>query len=387
MSIIGWTQDVGRLSKTLHTAREARSPLAISSAMNTDNTPENVYARELGKRGQGYPLWVPEPQDVGEVEIGDVGYIRRGGFYRLFRATEDGTDDSNRTHGVPEKFEKFSIGNLAPKRLDNVIPKGLLGSQSVKHLAIDGQVTAAELVFKCEVTDDQGAFLALGSPATRQELRQIRTMKTHMGRHVRNWYTFACEMGLEIAEEDIIFVRGWVKTTGWVVAAFTQRGKGAQISISADCGAVASGHLRFEATHKSSPTYDYRSGPESQKTLNNQKNRGGGKQGNSKGKGRARHQESNLAQPETNQALAMNQCVFLHYLKLKRRFLGMKFMEAMAEPRDPSFEGDDHHFEQVPAPVKRYDPVDYLLDYILEVCRMELLAFMLMTKHFIELFC
>lgn len=52
--------------------------------------PSSVYAGKLSCLCLGYPLWYPEPDDkIGEVQIGDVGYVSDGAFTRLFNVRAD----------------------------------------------------------------------------------------------------------------------------------------------------------------------------------------------------------------------------------------------------------------------------------------------------------
>ncbi|KAI0370551.1 hypothetical protein BV20DRAFT_1073972 [Pilatotrama ljubarskyi] len=67
----------------------------------------DVYSKLLFRRGQGYPLWEPEPTRAGEVLIGDVGHIYQGAFYRLFNATLPADHPVNQPYGVPDEFEVF----------------------------------------------------------------------------------------------------------------------------------------------------------------------------------------------------------------------------------------------------------------------------------------
>ncbi|TFY61169.1 hypothetical protein EVJ58_g4679 [Rhodofomes roseus] len=81
-----------------------------------------VYAQQLYSRAWGYPLWEPEPsQTQGEVLIGDVGYLRYGGFYRLFNALEiSGGDDSPQATGIaPPNLQCFKLASSAIHRKDN----------------------------------------------------------------------------------------------------------------------------------------------------------------------------------------------------------------------------------------------------------------------------
>jgi len=50
------------------------------------STPWDIYAEQLSTLGYGYPLWDPEPCDREEVLLGDVGFIDKGHFIRLFNA-------------------------------------------------------------------------------------------------------------------------------------------------------------------------------------------------------------------------------------------------------------------------------------------------------------
>ncbi|KZT68637.1 WD40 repeat-like protein [Daedalea quercina L-15889] len=63
-----------------------------------------------------------------------------------------------------------------------------------------------------------------------------------------------------------------------------------------------------------------------------------------------------------------DQCIFLHYFKLKKR-LFLRWINAAAEPQDPSVDRDADEdsgvIDEVPPRETPYDPVTYVLDYIL----------------------
>lgn len=67
-----------------------------------------TYAEQLVGRGYGLPLWHPEPTKFGEVQIGDVGYVDDGCFYRLFNAIRPASDPLNKW-GVPENFVELVV--------------------------------------------------------------------------------------------------------------------------------------------------------------------------------------------------------------------------------------------------------------------------------------
>lgn len=64
----------------------------------------------------GHALWEPDPgQNRPPVEVGDVGYIRQGKFYRLFNALLPENHSSHATFGVPEGHEP-----LRPSTTDHI---------------------------------------------------------------------------------------------------------------------------------------------------------------------------------------------------------------------------------------------------------------------------
>ena len=63
----------------------------------------------------GHALWEPEPRNPNRpVQVGDVGFIREGRFYRLFNALLP-ADDPSHERGVPEYHEP-----LVPSLLDHI---------------------------------------------------------------------------------------------------------------------------------------------------------------------------------------------------------------------------------------------------------------------------
>ncbi len=66
--------------------------------------------------GFGYALWEPDPGErYPPVEVGDVGFIRRGKFHRIFNALLHANHPSHQRYGVPE----YHIP-LQPRMLDHI---------------------------------------------------------------------------------------------------------------------------------------------------------------------------------------------------------------------------------------------------------------------------
>jgi hypothetical protein len=72
----------------------------------------DTYREELGKKypGFGYALWEPDPGDQNPpVEVGDVGFIRKGRFHRLFNALLPANHESHERFGVPEAHKPLRL--------------------------------------------------------------------------------------------------------------------------------------------------------------------------------------------------------------------------------------------------------------------------------------
>jgi hypothetical protein len=86
----------------------------------------DVFREQLANKypAFGYALWDPTPRNPDRpVQVGDVGFIREGKFYRLFNALLP-ADDQSHELGVPEYHEP-----LVPSLLDH-IDRGSLSSNN-----------------------------------------------------------------------------------------------------------------------------------------------------------------------------------------------------------------------------------------------------------------
>lgn len=70
----------------------------------------DIFAHELQHYQCGRPMYFPEPSEEGVIaQLGDVGYMQDGQFFRLFNATLPQDHPSNVTLGVPEDFTPLQI--------------------------------------------------------------------------------------------------------------------------------------------------------------------------------------------------------------------------------------------------------------------------------------
>ena len=106
------------------------------------DTAWNIYAKQLMPLGFGYPLWGPEPDpDLGEVRIGDVGYLQEGYFCVLFNTMRGADDPVNSRKGVPEGFETFNPPNSMLIRRPNVITHPRLHSKNLQSMELSAGAT------------------------------------------------------------------------------------------------------------------------------------------------------------------------------------------------------------------------------------------------------
>jgi hypothetical protein len=88
-----------------------------------------TYASVLVTKGHGHPLWEPDPGEYASVDLGDVGYLYRGAFVKLFNVSKDIHDSSNQS-GLPHGHIPLHIGNILrltplPKAPEHISSEGV----------------------------------------------------------------------------------------------------------------------------------------------------------------------------------------------------------------------------------------------------------------------
>ncbi|KAM5544405.1 hypothetical protein V8D89_002065 [Ganoderma adspersum] len=324
-----------------------------------------VYTKLLFKRGHGHPLWEPEPTQSGEVLIGDVGYMLDGGFYRLFNATLPADHPLHERYGVPDGHEPLGLPDILRHHRPHALQAGPICSKSVTVVSADASVEPGTGSFgplahiRFKFSDEQGAVLVLRNDAHREALHPGRDLTQYILLNHAGWHQFARNIcRLDLKSQDIIFVCGWVKTAEWALAAATHRARDGEIAFGGDFGPAGQASFSVSATHEISMSWEHRRGPKNM-------------------------------QEEGTEPSKSDQCVFLHYYKVKHRpfFVpkvlraateeehssrsstpnGSDYMESVddggAVSKDASFESQ---IEVVPRPPEQGDMVDTILDYILD---------------------
>ncbi|KAI0787285.1 hypothetical protein C8Q74DRAFT_1196659 [Fomes fomentarius] len=286
----------------------------------------DIYAEQLLPLGYGHPLWVPEPGvESGEVRIGDVGYLRAGGFRFMFNSTHNSDDPINRRMGVPSEFRAFDPPEQMFVRRPNEIMQTQLHSSSLRSNSVAGVASVgssgalADATLRYQCSESSGAVLLLRRPAHYEFLDSRLRIKTYMLENFSRWLEFAnSTLGIGLQDKEILFVSGYIKTADWAEAAFHSRGSSGELSITGGFSPV-SGEFSVSMLRCDSPALFYRSGP-------------------TRSPGQPPLPSDGSIANET-----FDQCAFLHYYKMKNRRL-WPTIRAAAEPqdlpRDPGDRGD-----------------------------------------------
>ncbi|KAI1785167.1 hypothetical protein LXA43DRAFT_1077142 [Ganoderma leucocontextum] len=283
----------------------------------------DVYTKLLFKRGHGHPLWEPEPTQSGEVLIGDVGYMLDGGFYRLFNATLPAEHPLHERHGVPDGYEPLTFPDTLRHHRPHALEAGSICSKSVTAVNADATVEAGTGTFgplahvRFKFSDEQGAVLVLKNDAHREVLHPCRDLTQYILLNHAGWHQFARNVcRLDLKSQEIIFVCGWVKTAEWALAAATHRARDGEIAFGGDFGPAGQATFSVSATQEVRMSWEHRRGPKN-------------------------------ARGEEGRRSKFDQCVFLHYFKVKHRpFFVPKVLRGATEEshssRSSTPDGSDH---------------------------------------------
>ena len=136
----------------------------------------------------------------------------------------------------------------------------------------------------------------------------------YMQKHFASWLELANhKFGAGLKEDELLFVSGTTKTTKWAVAAFHGQFRSKQGSVSADFGGTAGIDFSVSISSETLPTSYCRTGP-ARSTL-------------------SAIGLSSESQTSQLSAEKRDQCIFIHFYKMKRRWVGRPFpMHAAGGP-------------------------------------------------------
>ena len=160
---------------------------------------------------------------------------------------------------------------------------------------------------------DVGAFLILETPAVTTHIQSKRRIVTYMTKHFDSWMRLANdETELDLAEDAIYFVSGTTMTRSWLVTAFqSNMYSGKKGYVSCDLGNLSGANISMSIEQGTVTSPEYKFGPSASSSKNSVRT--------------SITSSSDLGNEP-------DQCIFIHYYKMKKRFVWKRPMKAAAGP-------------------------------------------------------
>ncbi|KAI0289863.1 hypothetical protein BC826DRAFT_970762 [Russula brevipes] len=198
----------------------------------------DIFRQKLAIRfpSYGHALWEPSPGDLyPPVQIGDVGFICRGKFHRLFNALLPADHPSHQNFGVPEHHKPLQPKSPAHITSEALAP-GNFCSTNVVETSRQGVFAPGpdfeQISYSC--SKEQGAILSLPVPARSYDTIAQGDFGKWIVTHIDCWFAFTRTLGLGIQRmEDIVLVTGCHLTRSWANIAFLQGRGEARVSFGA----------------------------------------------------------------------------------------------------------------------------------------------------------
>lgn len=208
--------------------------------------------------------------------------------------------------------------------------------------------------FSCK--SDQGAFLVIGKPARSFSLHPSRSLASYIRTHIDKWHAFALLCDFDIPKENLYFISGMIKTSYWGMGAFLGNGSSCEASVFAEAGSLAHASFTLRRTRDHASEPEFRSGPSAESERPGQPPPSPLPPSDS-------HVEtssigrSSIDSESIRTRELMDQCIFFHYYKVKKRWWYNKVIRAAAGPdeRDPDRSGDGGDIAQ---PELEYEAVE-----------------------------
>ncbi|KAI0271317.1 hypothetical protein BC834DRAFT_1030811 [Gloeopeniophorella convolvens] len=323
----------------------------------------NVYREQLASLYHGCALWEPDPANIYDcVQVGDVGYLSEGYFFRMFNVLLPADDPSNQTLGNPS-YEPLNLGPFANIR-ESRLSQGDYYSRNVStrehNIGAQAQVPGApagggaSVAYRCR--RKLGASLKLPFEARRADAIRTKAFEDYTRDNCDNWLAFAQRNRLGVERmEDIILVSGCTVASAWAATAFVNEDMDAEITLSFQAFGAAGANFGWHVGQESVQSVAYHNSRElvrARRRLLRPRACSGGR-----------------GKPDPPQ----NQCVFIRGFRAKRILGFFTRARAAAEPLpdDPDNEpetGPAVSVSRIPDVPAWRDPLVGVLDYIAEKC-------------------
>ncbi|KAI0285880.1 hypothetical protein BGY98DRAFT_244928 [Russula aff. rugulosa BPL654] len=202
----------------------------------------DIFREELAQKfhAYGHALWEPSPGELyGPVAIGDVGYIRRGKFHRIFNVLLPEDHPTHANFRTPEYHEPLQLkmenhidtGILSPNDFCSAEVRVVSGGLNIFSLRPEG---SAEASFEC--SKRRGALLSIPVPARREDTVAQGQFAEWITKNIDSWFSFAHSLGLGLDMEEIVLVTGCHRTRTYTNILFSESRDGARVSFGVRVG-------------------------------------------------------------------------------------------------------------------------------------------------------
>ncbi|KAL6299607.1 hypothetical protein BKA93DRAFT_753338 [Sparassis latifolia] len=275
----------------------------------------DIYIDLFLKLGYGYPLWCPSS----DVHIGDVGFMSKGGFHRLFNAFEDKDHPLNKRNTLNE-FTPFSYDTSKLRK--RAIPEDHLCSRGTKISPV------ADLpgTYRVECPrNEKGAFLFF-KDAVCEEILPHQELTKYIQANWKSWLHSESDPGV-FESKDLIFVRGHIKTSDWALGTFA----GVYSSVAVVQEKSGKDSSAYVVTNGSN-TYEFRYGPT--------------------------NRTASIVETDSGGPIRRDQCLFMRCCVIKRK-LGVLWHEVAMVPNgrlrllspqeQKRYDADEIELNEIPA--------------------------------------
>uniref|UniRef100_A0A0W0FFL9 Uncharacterized protein n=1 Tax=Moniliophthora roreri TaxID=221103 RepID=A0A0W0FFL9_MONRR len=203
------------------------------------------YSLLLLLKGEGYPLWFPEPRPgvpsaycATGVRIGDVGIVQSNKrFDYLFNICHRADDPINK-YGVPDGFSTISYDEVELSFSAEDIyrkpgsPVTMPGSIKLEPIT-NGVGAGINQTYRFTSMDKQGAVLILPDGSWREEVANILLFREYAQEHSKKWFEYAKhKRKRDLGNGAILYlVTGYERCPSWGVSSFLNAGRAEPLSL------------------------------------------------------------------------------------------------------------------------------------------------------------
>lgn len=125
-------------------------------------------------------------------------------------------------------------------------------------------LAGGELSYSFSWTSKAGAVLQMTDHADKEAIYTNRVCPAYMAAHYKSWCDYATEVGFDLDAVGMVgpvLVRGWVKTSGWALTAWSSDTRAKRFEINGNAADVAGLGLAFKFEDSIECPPEHRAGP------------------------------------------------------------------------------------------------------------------------------